>query len=371
MVGGSIVRKIDARPIVGAAVVFLIIGLVALGIYYFFIAKPAAEELNAVKLAAFDRINGLMSIGTEAATTKALDCSSRVQRAGSVAEVQATLVEVNAAIQVEQLRRELLDLVATAAEGNYYSADGGAGKMAAAELAEFRQTMVAEVNSKTTLTQLEACRAEINEKATVVWRSLHSAELSQLGDNLAMFSGGATSGGYLTKEEARSYIAGLGWEGLRELKFEELGTVEVPVLDVFQRTPTLRAGMKVNIYVYDVATGIMENLWFNAVVRAVIYSQTDIARIAWVLSEGATMESYSTDVWEALKALSAGSEGVENIDLEDYGAEVVQRGLEANLGHYPLQVIYVIEVPDEIGRLIAQYEFQESSVKDVILVARV
>lgn len=371
MVGGPIVRKIDARPIVGAAVVFLIIGLVAFGVYYFLIARPTAEELMIAKLTAFDRINALMSIGTEAATTKALDGSSRVQRAGSVAEVQAILVEVNAAMQVEQLRRQLLDLVAAAAEGTYYSADGGAGKMAAPELAEFRETMMAEVNAKVTLAELEACRAEINERATVVWRNLHSAELGKLGDNVAMFSGGETSGGYLTKEEARSHIAGLGWEGLRELKFEEYGTVEVPVLDTFQRTPTLKAGTRVNIYVYDVVSGAMENLWSNAVVRAVVYSQTDIARIAWILSEGTTMESYSVDVWEAIKALSAGSDGAENINWEGYGAEVVRRGLEANLGHYPLQVIYVVEVPDEIGRLIAQYEFQESSVKDVILVARV
>lgn len=364
-------RKIDARPIVGAAVVFLIIGLVAFGIYYFLIAKPAAEELTISKLAAFDRINSLMSIGTEAATLKALDCSSRVKQAGSVDEVQTILVEVNAAIQLEQLRKELLDLVAAAADGAYYSADGGAGKITAPELVEFRETMMAEVNAKVTLAELEACRAKINERATVIWRSLHSAELGKLGDNVAMFSGGAVSGGYLTKAEARSYIAELGWEALQKLKFEEYGTVEVPVLDTFQRTPTLRAETRVNIYVYDVATGAMENLWFNAVVRTVVYSQTDIARIAWILSEGTTTGTYSTDMWEVLKALTAGSEGVENISWQGYGAEVVRRGLEANLGHYPLQVIYVVEVPDEIGRLIAQYEFQESSVKDVILVARV
>ncbi|MGC8817080.1 MAG: hypothetical protein ACP5PX_04650 [Candidatus Hadarchaeum sp.] len=364
-------RKIDARPIVGGAVVFLVIGLVAFGVYYFLVAEPAAEELAASRLVVLDRINSLMSLGTEAAVRKALDCSSRLQGANSVAEVQAILVEVNAGIRVEQLRRELLDLVAAAAEGSYYSADGGDGRMAAPELAEFRETMLAEVNARTTLAELEACRAEINERATVIWRNLHTGELGKLGDNVAMLNGGANSGGYLAKEEARRYIAGLGWEGLRELKFEGYGTVEVPVLDTFQRTPTLTAGTRVNIYVYDLVTGVMENLWSNAVVRAVVYSQTDVARIAWVLSERENMDSYSTDIWETIKALSAGGEGAENVDWEGYGAEVVRRGLEANLGHYPLQVIYVVEVPDEIGRLIAEYEFQETSIKDVILVARV
>lgn len=363
-------RKIDARPIVGAAVVFLLMGSAAFGVYYFLITKPAAEELTATKLAAFDRINGLVSVGTEAAVLRALDCSSRVQRANSVAEVQAILVEVNAAIQVEQLRKELLDLVAVAADGSHYSAAGGSGKLAAPELAEFSATMTAEINAKSTLAELEACRAEINERATLVWRSLLAGELNKLGENVALFRD-SVSGGYLSQAEAREYLAGLGWETLQKLKFQDYGTVEVPVLDTFQRTPSLKAGSRVNIYVYDLDTGVMENLWFNAQVRGVIYSQADIARISWVLADGTKTESFSTDIWETLKAIAAGNTAAAGLDWMHYGEDVVERGLEANIGHYPLQVIYLVEVPDEIGRLIAAYEFQETSSKDVILVARV
>ena len=49
----------------------------------------------------------------------------------------------------------------------------------------------------------------------------------------------------------------------------------------------------------------------------------------------------------------------------------MERALEANIGLFPMSVVYMVEVPDEIGRFIAQYEFQMSATRDVILVAKV
>jgi len=351
--------------------VFLITGLVAFGVYYFLIAKPAAEVLTASKMTALGQTNILVSTGTQAAILKASGYSTRIQDAGSVTEVQAILVEVNAAIQVEQTRGELLDLIAAAADGTYYSATGGAGKIETPELAELWETLTAEVNAKTTEAELEACRAAINSQANLAWRNLLNCELSKLGDNVAMFMNSPVSGGYLTKPEARNYIAGLGWETLRKLKFEACGTVEVPVLDSFQRAPTIRPGSTVNIYVYDAGSGTMENLWFNARVNNVAYSQTDIARISWILTGVSTTDSFSVDIWETIKAAVTGNAGAAGIDWSGYGGDVVERALSANIGLYTLPIICLVEVPDEIGRLIAQYEFQETSVKDIILVVRV
>lgn len=363
--------KVDARPIVGAVVVFLIIGAVVFGIYYFFIAKPAADALTASKLTAIGQVNNLSSIGTTQAISDAATYSAGIQAAGSLVEVDSILVNVNTAIQREQTRKELLDLIATATDGTYYSATGASGKVQAQELDNILQTLASAVNSKATKADLDAYRPEIDSKASLAWRSLLYSELEKLGDNVAMFMNSPVSGGYMTKAEARSYVAGQSWETLRELKFEEFGTVEVPVLDTFQRTPTIKAGSTVNIYVYDIANGIMENLWFNARIRSVIYSQADIAYIAWLLITETTSESFSVDMWETIKAAAAGSSGAAGIDWSGYGADVVEKALEANIGLYSMSVLYMVEVPDEIGRLIAQYEFQMTATKDVILIAKV
>ena len=66
-----IVRKIDVRPIIGAAVVFLIIGLIIFCIYYFAIAKPAADALEASKLSALSQVASLNAIGTSQAISDA------------------------------------------------------------------------------------------------------------------------------------------------------------------------------------------------------------------------------------------------------------------------------------------------------------
>jgi len=365
-----IARKFDARPVVGIIVVFLVIGLAAFGIYYFFVAKPSADALTASKLTAMEQVNSLVSIGTPGAISKASGFSAEIESAESAVEVESVLVGVNAAIQVEQTRKDLLDLTSVAADGTYFSATGAAGKTVAPSLTDLFETFVSDINSKINKSDLEAYRSEIDGAASWTWRNLLSGELNKLGDNVAMFKSSPVSGAYMTKAEARNYISTLGWANLREMKFESHSTVEVPVLDSFQRTPTLKADSSVNIYIYDTTTGTMDNLWSNATVRRVLYSQTDIARISWILTEGVTTDSFSTDMWETVKAAAAGSEGAENLGWSGYGADVVERALEANIGQYALQVIYMVEVPDEIGKLIAQCEFQETF-KDIVMVARI
>ncbi len=364
-------KKMDARPIVGAVVIFLIIGVAIFGAYYFLIIKPAADALETSKLTAMDQVSGLGSIGTPGAISDTSTFSARIQAAGSTVEVQGILVEVSSAVQREQARKGLLDLVAVASEGTYYSGTGADSKIEEPSLAELSQTLTDEVNSKATKADLEAYRLEFDNRANRTWRTIFNAELSQLGENVAMFKNSPVSGGYMTKIEARGYIAAQSWEVLRELKFERYGTVEVPVLDTFQRTPTIKAGSLVNIYVFNADNQNMENLWTNARIRDVIYSQSDIASIMWTLTEGDNSESFSVDMWETIKAAAAGSSGAADADWSGYGADVIERAMEANIGLFPMTVIYVVEVPDEIGRIIAQYEFQMSATRDVILVAKV
>ncbi|MFH1821740.1 MAG: hypothetical protein ABH852_04790 [Methanobacteriota archaeon] len=361
----------DARPVVGAIVVFLIIGLVAFGVYYFFISKPATDALATSKSIAMSQITSLGAIGTQQAISDTATYSTRVQAASSQVEVDSIVVEVNASILREHTRKELLAIVATATDGTYYSAVGESGKTPASALADLQITLTDAVNSQATKADLDAYRAEIDSKANLTWRNLLNAEISNLGENVAMFKNSPVSGAYMTKTEARNYIAGLGWEAMRQLKFERYGTVEVPVLDTFQRTPTIKAGSMVNIYVFNTENQVMENLWLNARIRNVIYSQSDVAGIVWTLTSLGATQSFSVDIWETIKAVAAGSSDASGVDWSGYGADVMERALEANIGLFPMSVIYMVEVPDEIGRLIVQYEFQMSAARDVILVAKV
>lgn len=366
-------RQIDVRPIIGAAVIFLIIGSIVFGVYYFAIAKPAADALDASKQSAMSQINSnLATIGTSQASTAAASYISQVQAAGSKTDVDSILVSVNTAVQTEQKRDELIKLVDSAANGAYYSATGTSGTTQVQTLTNLSQTLKSGVNAKGTRAELDTYESEINSQATSTWRTFFTDMLENFGENLAKYQKNSTeSGGYVSNDNALTDIAGWSWGTLSKLKFENKSTVEVPVLDTFQRTPTIKPNSKVNIYVYDTATKSMSQLWTNVTVRNVIYSKSDIATIAWTLSDGATTQSYSTNMWETIQASAAGDSEAAAVSWSNYGSTLMSNALSANIGGYTVSVIYMVEVPDSIGEQIAQYEFHQSTTKDVILIATV
>lgn len=359
------------RPIIGAVVVFGIIGAIIFGIYYFAIVKPAVDELEQAKLSALSQINStLAAIGTDQASEAALRYSDEVQAAGSKSEVESILIRVTSTAQLEQKRKELLDKVDTATNGTYYSATGALGTLEVPALATLLEGLKEGINAKETMSQLEAYEAEIDSQATSTWRAHFISLIGNMAENrIAMMRNSPVYGEYISKENALAYIAKETWLTLRKLKFENPNTVEVPVLDTFQRTPTIKPNSIVKIYVYDMATDNMRALWGNATIRSVIYSQTDIATIAWALADGTTSQSYSVNMWETIKAAAAGDPEAAAVAWQDYGIDVMDRARSANLGMYDVSVIYMVEVPDAIGEEITQYELHMTATKDVILVA--
>ena len=353
------------RPIIGAVVVFVIIGAVIFGIYYFAFVKPAAEELEQAKLSALNQINStLAAIGTDQALEAASEYTAQVQAAGSKSEVNAILVEVTSTAQLEQKHKELLDKVDTATNGTFFTTAG------VPELAALSQSLKEEINNMTTILQLEAYEPQIDNQATSTWRTYFTNSIGKMTDDrIAMIQNSPAYGEYMSKEDALAYVVGETWQTLRKLKFENPSTVEVPVLDTFQRTPTIKPDSTVKIYVYDIATDNMRPVWGNATVGSVIYSQADIATIAWALTDGATTQSYSVNMWETIKAAAAGDADAAAIAWQNYGVDVMDRARSANIGEYDVSVIYIVEVPDDIGAEITQYELHMTATKDVILVA--
>lgn len=365
-------REIDVRPIIGAVVIFLIIGSIIFGIYYFAIAKPAADALSLTKDSAVAQINSsLAAIGTSQASTSASSYITQVQAAGSKAEVDLILVNVNTTVQTEQKRKDLLDRIETATNGTYYSATVATGKTQVQDLADLSQTLKTAVNAKQTKSELEAYQSQIDNQATEAWQTLLTGVVNQITDNqVALTRNSPAYGEFMGKENAVVYIGSQNWQTLRELKFEE-ATVRVPVLDTFQRTPTIKAGSTVKVYVYDTVADNMRLMYGNATISNVIYSQSDIATIAWVLTDGVTSQSYSVNMWETLKAAAAGDAEAAAVGWSAYGSDLMDRALTANIGQYTVSVIYVVQVSDTIGEEIAQYEFHESATKDIILIPTV
>ena len=360
---------VDVHAVVGAVVVFTIIGAAVFGVYYFGFARPAAAELEQAKTAAISQVrSSLATIGTSQASAAASNYAAQVQAAGSKTEVDSILVNVNITVQTEQKRNELLVKVDNVANGTYYSATGASGKTQVQALADRSQTLKAGINAKQTKSDLEAYESEINNQATSAWQTLLEGVVNGIADNrVSLTRNSPAYGEFMAKENALAHISGQNWQTLRELKFEE-ATVRVPVLDTFQRTPTIKADSTVKIYVYDTTTGNMRLMFGNGVVKNVIYSQSDIATIAWTLTDGTTSQTYSVNMWETLKAAAAGDAEAAGVGWSTYGSDLMDRALTANIGSYTVQVIYVVEVSNTIGEEIAQYEFHQTTTKDIILI---
>jgi len=360
---------IDVHAVVGAVVVLTIIGAAVFGVYYFGFARPSAAELEQVKTAALSEISqSLGSAGTEQALAAVSGFSTQIQTAGSKSEVSSIQAEAAAVYQCELERKSLLDKVTTAVTGVYHSTTD------VPALATIATTLIADINAKTTLTELQnyELSGTIDTQATSTWRSYFTNLLSQMRENVVMkSSNSSTYWEAMSRDNAITLVGNSVWSTLRNVDFESTVYVEVPVTDTFARTPTIRTNSTVSIYVYDSTTDNMVPLYGNATIRSVIYSTADLATIAWTITDGENSYSYSTDVWEAIKAAAAGDNEAANISWQNYVSDVLDSAQDAGIGNFTASVIYMVRVTEDAGKLILEYELHESETKDVILAAHV
>lgn len=360
---------IDVHAVVGAVVVFALIGAAIFGVYYFVFAGPAAAELEQTKTAAMSELSQTLgSVGTEQAAQEFSNFSSQIQAAGSTGEVSSIQAKAAAVYQRESKREELLDKVDTATIGVYHStADVPA-------LATLSVSLKAEINAKTTLTELQSYEASgtIDTQATSTWQSYLTGVVEGIGkENVVMKRHNSpTYWEYMSKDNALSLVGGSIWSDLREMDFEGTTYVNVPIASTFDLTPTIKVGTKVNIYAYDTVTDNMSSLFGNATVDYVIYSSSDLGVINWSMTDGETTYSYSNDIWAAIMAAAAGDSEAATVDWQNYVSDVIDRALSAGVGDFTASVIYVVEVTDEAGMLIMEYQ-EYSATMDILLIARV
>lgn len=363
-------RKIDIRPILGAAVVFLIIGAIVFAALYFAIIKPGADALEASKLSAQNTVSTLSAFGNSVAVSDANTYSTQIQSAGSQSEVSSIVSSVNTAIQREEARNTALEQANLATDGVYFTGTTDTSKTYSSLLDTLRTTMTNDINAKTTKTDIEAY--DINTQATTKWREVMNGVVTALAENRVSFtsSNSLPYGRFMTQTEAAEYIGANDWQTLRKVKFEP-ATVEVPVLDTLQRTPSIKEGSNVKVFLYDSTSDNVHTLFDNAVVKYAVYSKADLGSIAWTIADGLVTNTYTLDAWETLKAAAAGDTDAGGISLANFGETVVNNGLAANILDYTVSVVYVIEVSDPIAEQIVLAEFHQTATKDIILVPSV
>lgn len=353
----------DWRPVLGAAVVFSLIGLAAFSVYLFGWARPAAEDLREAKSSALQQVaSGLAKVSTDQARASAQELSSRIRKARSVGEVGSILVEVNSVLVRERTRENLLRLVQLAANGTYHSSSDV--PLLSSLASELRNL----VNSKTTLSELQAVEGEIAQRATSTWREYLMGLLSSIeNETVIMKHNSPTSWTYLPKENARELVLSRDWTFLRELHFEGTEELQVPVMATLKMSPSVLPGSRVNLYVYDRQKDNLALLVGNATVAGVMSSEADLRSINWSRTVGTTSSSYVTDVWETLKAAAGGSTEAAALNLAGYLSRVLASLQQAGAGNLDLTMVYLVRVPREAGELILQYEFYQTASKDVIL----
>ncbi len=358
--------RVDVSVVVGVIVVFAVIGAAIFGIYYFLIYAPAQQRLEDARIDALGYLDGTLgSIATSQAETAAASYRIQIQDAGSSDGVAAIRSEITSAYNRESKRADLVAEADLAANGTFYS------------FPDLEESLKGEINAMTTLSELESYEESgtIGNRATSAWESKHTSVIGGLtGDRIVMRGRDSPEYvQYMTKEEAlENYVQTNSWSVLRELGFEGAGSYEVPILDSFQRAPTVLPGSIVDVYIYDYSTGGMSLRVGGTTVRSVIYPEDELGTIAWTFIDGDISYSYSTCVWEAIKAATAGDSEAAALDWEQYAKDLMESALSAGVGDFDLRALYIVEVPSrEDAAELTQYEQYMTSTKDVVLLAKI
>jgi hypothetical protein len=363
--GDIISADVDVRVAVGALVVFLIVGSVVFGVYYFGFYRPGRDDLERTRTAALSQIDQTLgNIGTSQAQIEASNLKSQVISAGSKEAIESALSGMSSIAARESERKQLLAKVDYTVAGTYHSDND------VTALATLKTTLEGEINNMTTLADLQAFESSgtIDTQATSAWQTYQqSSVVNNVNEFNQVLELTATYRLIMTKENALSLIGESSWQILRGMDFQDPVLVAIPITDSYDRAPDLRPGMVADIWVYDTGTENSSFLFGPAVILDTVYSSSDLSAISWILTNNYGTWNYSVDVWETLKALAAGSTDAANVDWENYALDIMDRVRSAHLGKFDVSVIYVVAVPEDLGILLSQYEQYPGLGKDVML----
>lgn len=355
--------QVDSSVVVGIIVVLAIVSVVGVGIYYFGFVSPRRAALSSAKESAKDTLNdSLATVDTSQARKATKTYKARIQEAGSKSKVTSIVEKISSTYEVESKREELLNMVSNATQGSFYTLDN------------LQDNLKEEVNSKSTLSQLKGYESQLKASVSSEWKNLHSEVIENISDNSIVMvkQNSKLSEAHLAKENALSHVQEKSWKVLKGLKFKEMNSYAVPVIDKFERNPTIKAGSAIDVYEYDYENGTMTRRVQDMEVLNVIYPKDVFSSVSWSKTEEGTSYSYSTDVWEEIKAYEADAPSGANSEWNDWASSVISKAREgANLGSFDLQPIYVVKVSeDNVAKSLTQIEQYQTGEKDIVLLAQ-
>ncbi len=347
--------QFDTSAIVGIVVVLAVVSAVSFGVYYFGFARPRRKELEQVRTTSIQEISSTLG---ELDSSAAGKYKVQVRAADSKDEVASIMMEMHDEYEIEKKRQDLLQLARKATHGSFYTLDS------------LYSDLKSQINSKTSLSGLSSLESNIKSSAESQWEQLHLSKISSLSDSKELVLRKKNTPIYwkdgVTENEAKDAVRASTWRVLREMKFEKSGSYAIPIKDSFGRVPTVSPGSTVDIGLYDRQTENLLIIGEDSEVINVIYSKDTLGTISWSKSAGGASSSYSTNIWEEIKALEAGSGAASEVN--DWGDKVVEKASKNNIGDFDLTAIYVVNVPSQgDAKYVSRFEQYKSSTHDIVI----
>lgn len=360
--------QVDSSVIVGIVVVLAIVSVLAFSVYYFGFVKPEQAELEDAKDSAEQTLNSTLGkVSTSQAEQAASTYMAEIQQADTKSEVTSIVEDISSTFQSESKRETLLNKENKLTSGEFYSLDS------------LSEDLENRINSKSTLSGLESLEDGMKEEIKSAWMNLHQEDIGDISSEEGVMlkkNSALSETHYESKEKAYSFIQGKSLELLRKLKFKGKGTFEVPVISEFKSVPSIGEGDKVNVYEYLYENDVMNTRAKNAEVLEVIYPKNVLSSVSWTRNDNGDAYSYSTDVWEEIKARLerenvAGFPGTRS-EWSNWAENVVSVARDkASVGDFDLQAIYLLEISNnQIAENIVRTDRYRSGERDVVILGR-
>ncbi len=348
--------QVDTSVIVGIVVVLAVVSAVSFGVYYFGFVRPRRAELEEVKTSEIQEISSTLGEYDSSAAGK---YKSQVRAAGSKDEVASVMSEMYDVYELEERRNELLQLSKKLTHGSFYTLDS--------LYSDFKS----QINAKETISGLNSLESEIISSAESEWENIHLSQISSISDSGKLVMRKKNTPIFwkdgVAENEARDTVKASDWRKLREMKFEKSGSYAVPIVDTFERTPTVGPETTVDIGLYNHQTENLQIIGEDSDVINVIYSKDTLGTISWSESEDGTSHSYSTNLWEKIKAQEANVGAASGVG-EDWASNLVQKAANNNIGDWDLEAVYIVNVPAQgDAAYISKYEQYKSDTHDIVI----
>ena len=326
--------QIDSSVVIGFTVVLAIISATAFGIYYFVFLQPERESLEEAKNDTLRSLQiNLGEVNTSRAQVAASNYRTKINVADTQGEVSDLADEISEIYRTEKTRSDLLSRVNKTTSGKFST------------LETVREDLKSRIDSAETLSKLSDIDEEVRETVMGEWKGHHLNRIAGVfSDDITILTkeNGVVSERIIEESKARSLVQEGSLSYLQSIKISNPGGLIVPIIDEFQKTPTLEKGERVNVY--QMKDGELFLRSENSRIVEVIYPVQDFSQVSFSESDNGERYSFSTDIWDQIKA-NVSNNNENSFEWDNWGHELVKTAREnAQIGDFALKVIYAVRI---------------------------